>query len=63
MIGTLMTERQAAVHFLDVLKGNRSKWASAIGGGVLVFVIWQIGVALAVLLPAFLDPTKFQAPD
>jgi uncharacterized protein len=47
--------------FVDVLKGNPSKLLSAIGGGLLVFVVWQISVGVAILLPAFFDPAKFQA--
>jgi uncharacterized protein len=36
-------------NFLDLMKGNRAKLWSSLGGGVLIFVVWQLALVLVAL--------------
>jgi len=46
---------QQADHFLQVMRGNRSKTWRTIAGGVGIFLVWQLSIAILVL---FYEPLQ-----
>lgn len=39
----------AALPFLGLMKGNRAKTWTTIGGGILIFVVWQLALVVVIL--------------
>jgi membrane protease YdiL (CAAX protease family) len=53
-----MTNPPRTDHFLNLMRGNRSKTWRTIAGGVGVFLVWQISLAILVL---FFEPLRIMA--